>query len=90
MKNTVSAGYFWWPTDSARTPANPSTTYLLLSLAMAETVTAAENGQVNLWSNGFGAAGGAASTINTAENNIYAAFAENPFGGENTAPATAR
>ena len=85
MKTTNTAGD-WWIYDSTRSSSNPITETLQASL------TSAEDDQptyaVDFLSNGFKIRN--SSVVSSGQPYIYAAFAENPFGGENTAPATAR
>jgi hypothetical protein len=81
-------GEYWHLYDSTRNTFNASNRYLFPSLADAEGTSGRD---IDILSNGFklrGTDGG----INSATNRKYIAmcFAENPFGGNGVAPATAR
>ena len=86
MVKGTPAGYNWAIFDSTRSPYNPSTARLIPN----STVDEQNDYPIDLLSNGFKIRNTAGSAGGAAVNYIYAAFAENPFGGENTAPATAR
>ena len=82
MIKSASTTSHWQVYDSTRNANNPTTLFCMADSSLGETT----NSDIDLISNGFkirssNVPGG---TV------IYAAFAENPFGGENTAPATAR
>ncbi len=81
-------GEYWHLYDSTRNTFNASNRYLFPSLGDAEGTSGRD---IDILSNGFklrGTDGG----INSASNRKYIAmcFAENPFGGNGVAPATAR
>ena len=81
-----SAAEHWQVLDSTRNTYNPANAVLQPSATSIE--TASSSNDVDFLSNGF-----KIRTSHTAYNNgtyTYAAFAEHPFGGENTPPATAR
>lgn len=84
---TAASTTSWWIEDTARSTCNVSGYNLQVDSAGAETVA---NNDLDILSNGF------KLRLNWSGNNvlngtyIFAAFAENPFGGSNVAPATAR
>jgi hypothetical protein len=71
--------------DTARNPYNPAATLLFPSTNDADTTG---TDYIDFVSNGFKLrhTGG----LNAAVDYIFMAFAENPFGGDGVAPATAR
>ena len=73
--------------DTARGPINPNSTVLYANEDAADANDTAN--VVNLLSNGFKCRGTGTNT-NAAVSYIYAAFAENPFGGSGVAQARAR
>jgi len=89
IKRTNSAAN-WYIDDTARNPINPT-----VNTINADTTTA-ESGNANLaaldiLSNGFKNRQGAGTGINDSGSTyIYMAFAEHPFIGDGTNPATAR
>ena len=76
----------WQIRDNARSPYNPAINTLYPNTFSAEYTGA--QADVDLLSNGFKIRN-TDINLNT-KTYIYAAFAEQPFGGENTPPATAR
>jgi hypothetical protein len=86
IRNPTAANY-WYLYDTARNPTNVSANIFYGFTTDAENIgNAAYN--LDIVSNGFKLRNSNAY-LNSA-NMIYMAFAENPFGGENTSPATAR
>ena len=78
----------WNLYDTARSQFNASTLWLNPNLSDAELTTAAA---LDILSNGFKARDAGGSATNASGGTyIYIAFAENPFGGSNVAPSTAR
>jgi len=82
---TVAGNWMMW--DTLRNPNNPIQNRLVANVANGEGSYSTQ--EVDILSNGFKWRG-ADSDVNESYYYIYMAFAENPFGGENTAPATAR
>ena len=79
----------WIILDTKRFPNNPNETGFKVDTDAAE--AADYNYTVDFLSNGFKIRNNATANLNaTSQKYIYMAFAENPFGGQNTAPATAR
>lgn len=88
LKRSDSTGD-WFMLDTARNSANTANNYLLANSSNAEAATIA----VDVLANGFKIRvdGTSWPAVNpTGGTVVYAAFAENPFGGNNVAPATAR
>lgn len=84
-----TSGYNWTIVDSTRNPHNPVDTYLFPNQTLSDDTYSTYN--LDFVSNGFKLRNSSATDTNyTGNTYIYAAFAENPFGGKNTAPATAR
>jgi hypothetical protein len=83
-----NVGSSWFIYDTTRDILNPANRTLNSDNGTATEVSAAFQ-NIDLVSNGFKLRTNNAS-FNAGYNYIYAAFAENPFGGENAAPATAR
>jgi len=72
--------------DNERNPYNESANYLLANTSDAE---GSSGTQIDLLSNGFKPRSvGGCNTSGASY--IFAAFAENPFGGSGVSPATAR
>jgi hypothetical protein len=86
MTKNMDTADQWGIRDTARNPFNITDKLLNPNAATAE--TSAASGYIDILSNGFKARS-ADSNINT-QSMLYMAFAENPFGGEDIAPATAR
>jgi hypothetical protein len=76
----------WEIYDNARNTYNPETLILNPDLTNAESTV---NG-IDFLSNGFKVRTADANFNTSGQTYIYAAFAENPFGGSNVAPVTAR
>jgi hypothetical protein len=83
----IDAASNWHIRDAERNPNNPDTDWMEIDNAAAEqTGNAGYN--IDYYANGFKWRG---TVLNVSGGNyVYIAFAENPFGGENAAPATAR
>ena len=86
MVKGTPAGYNWAIFDSTRSPYNPSTARLIPN----STVDEQNDYPIDLLSNGFKIRNNAGSAGGATGDYIYAAFAENPFGGNNVSPVTAR
>jgi len=87
IKN-IDATESWNLRDSSRDPFNVSKEILVPNTTAAEATSG--GGQfADLLSNGFKLRG-TDPGVNSSETFIYMAFAENPFGGNGIAPATAR
>ena len=85
IKNNGATGD-WLMYDDARSPSNEIDDQLIANAATAETTGSEE---ITFLSNGFSPAT-TDSYINASGNTyIYAAWATNPFGGEDTTPSTA-
>ena len=85
-----TSGYNWTIVDSTRNTYNPIDTYLFPNQQLANDGPYSTY-HLDFVSNGFKLRNSSATDTNyTGNTYIYAAFAENPFGGENTAPVTAR
>ena len=82
-----SATGSWRIHDATRSPNNENKTTLLADTADAENV---DSSGVDLLSNGFKAIWSNSEINGSGVEYYYAAFALNPFGGENAPPATAR
>lgn len=80
----------WHIRDSTRSEYNPAEHTLYPNKTDAEPATGNTGNYVDLLSNGFKIRNGDGDQNMLNETYIYAAFAENPFGGENTAPVPAR
>jgi hypothetical protein len=80
LMNKTTAAQNWYITDSARNPYNVADKQLSPNLADAESASA----YTDLLSNGFKLRFSDTGTY------IFIAFAENPFGGKDTTPMTAR
>lgn len=88
MIKRISGGAGGWAMlDTARSQFNPVALELSSESAQAESATLL----VDITANGFKVRNAAAATnANSSSEYFYMAFAENPFGGSNVAPATAR
>ena len=86
IKGRSNAGN-WNIYNSATNPSNPADELLRANIANAS--EAASENNIELLSNGFKCSGNNAN-INETYHYVYMAFAENPFGGKNTPPATGR
>jgi len=85
---TIGLGYDWFIWDTTRDTNNPSDTVLKPNLTQDEATASSPAQEIDILSNGFKIRG--ANQVNQLTNHIYCAWAENPFGGENQPPATAR
>jgi hypothetical protein len=83
---SVSTSGNWYQYDNARNTYNPETLVLQASQTSGDTTV---NG-VDFLSNGFKIRTTNGNVNTSGQTYIYAAFAENPFGGSNVAPVTAR
>ena len=81
----------WVIWDSTRSPNNPSKVVLFPNTDGGE-ATGSDRWDIDLLSNGFKIRNGYTESNTTSDNGtyVYAAFAENPFGGSNVSPANAR
>jgi hypothetical protein len=86
FKNSNS-GNNWDMMDTQRSPINPADQDLQPSTSSAEYTP---GNQVDYLSNGFKLRTASANINGSGNTIIYMAFAENPFGGDGVAPATAR
>ena len=87
FKNTNIADN-WYIYDSTRDLDNPVHNKLFPNLPNKE-LTDTDN-SFDFLSNGFKLRSNNGASNNSGNTIIYCCFAENPFGGENTAPANAR
>jgi hypothetical protein len=86
LKSSTDA-FDWQIYDSTRSPTNPA----LLTLRPNQTASEVTSGNdLDILSNGFKARDNGSINNNSGSTYLYMAFAESPFGGENTAPANAR
>ena len=88
MKKTSAVDY-WIVYDSARDPDNFVNKRIYVNTSGAEDPHAT-NDHVDLLSNGFKQRSAGTRLNASGGSYIYMAFAENPFGGDGAAPATAR
>jgi len=86
-KNIINAGNDWPIDDSARSPFNPDKARLWADLNNTENTGSVT---LDLLSNGFKIRTSNGEQNTSGSTHIYIAFAENPFGGDGVAPATAR
>ena len=75
--------------DSTRSIDNP-TDDLIYANSDGDETTNDTSHAIDFLSNGFKCRGTSLQENGDGRDYVYAAFAENPFGGENTAPANAR
>ena len=78
------AGSHWSIWDSTQVPTNP------VNFSLQADQTGNSNNRIDILSNGFKIRNAAQVSSTDGSEYIYCAFAENPFGGQNTAPANAR
>jgi hypothetical protein len=83
---TGGAGYDWIILTAAIDTYNP----VIQELRANDTAPQVSNQQYDFLSNGFKFRTGVGKANASGQTYIYAAFAENPFGGSNVAPVTAR
>jgi hypothetical protein len=86
IKNTLVGNWFIY--DTIRNVANPADQVIFPDLTQQEVPQVAAN--VDILSNGFKIRGTGDGVNFSNAKYIYAAFAENPFGGSNVSPANAR
>ena len=89
IKRFNASGDSWIILDSTRDTHNFAFRALNSDTANAE-VSSGDQYAIDFLSNGFKIRSSNAAINNSSGNYIYMAWAENPFGGENMAPATAR
>ena len=87
IKEIDASGSNWHIYDNKRRTYNPNTVDLNADLAFAESYNAAD---IDLLSSGFKIRTVGTGTNESGKTYIYAAFAENPFGGSGVAQARAR
>jgi len=88
IKQSTGAAAHWYIIDSSRDIANAAKHQLQPNLANAESVGV---DILDFLANGFMIKTSSAGSFNGyGDSYIFMAFAENPFGGSNVAPATAR
>jgi len=85
LKASTSTSGNWLLVDTARNTFNVVNDRLVMSSAAEDTGTS-----IDFLSNGFMCRGSGDDASLSGATIIYAAFAENPFGGSNVPPATAR
>jgi hypothetical protein len=81
-----SFGGEWSIHDTTRSPQNPNRLVIAADIPNNEIT----QGGIDFLSNGFKIRDGGGWTNQSGGTYVYAAFAENPFGGQNQPPATAR
>ena len=87
LKRATGGEESWQLVDTARRTYNPMTNY------MSADTPSTEASSVDFWdqlSNGFKLRNGGVYVNGSGDTYIFAAFAENPFGGSGVSPATAR
>ena len=87
FKNASQSNWWWSIHDSTRNPSNPTNLKLFANEDDPEDSSALS---VDLLSNGIKIRSNQGTWNNNGDTYIYAAFAENPFGGNNVSPATGR
>ena len=85
-KSSSAAATNWFVVDTARSPENVIDEWLLPNGSNAEQAQVV----ADVTANGFKIRNSLAEFNGSGSTYIYVAFAENPFGGSNVAPATAR
>ena len=88
MVKATDATHDWYMWDSTRSPNNGE--MLVLRPNQATTEFAQANVNVDFVSNGIKIRADGSGEVNTANNFIWCAWAENPFGGNNVSPSNAR
>jgi hypothetical protein len=86
LKSPTTA-FDWQIYDSTRSPTNPALLTLNPNQAASEVTS---GNDLDILSNGFKARDNGSINNNSGSTYLYMAFAENPFGGENQPPVTAR
>ena len=89
MTKNTSSGQDWQIRDNQRLGYNPADRTLAPNDPRTEN-GAASSYEIDLLSNGFKIRGGLAAINGSGNTIVFAAFAENPFGGDGVSPATAR
>jgi hypothetical protein len=89
IKRTDSNGN-WYVWDTTRDPNNDCFHHLIPDANNSENTNSGHSNQIDIVSNGFKLRRNGGNTNANNANYIYCCFAENPFGGENAPPATAR
>ena len=87
LLKSPTGAFDWQLYDSTRSPNNPATLSLRPNLGNAEVTS---GNDLDILANGFKCRDNGSPNNNSGSTYIYMAFAENPFGGENVPPATAR
>ena len=88
MTKKTNATGNWYMNDSARSPANPTSSF---GANLYADLTNAESGSgMDILSNGFKIRNTDSSQNTSGGTYIFMAFAENPFGGDGVAPVPAR
>ena len=88
VKNISNDSSSWMLTDTTRSINNPVDDLLFANNTVSEIVSTSY--VVDILSNGFKPKVGDSNLNSSGSNYIYAAFAENPFGGSNVSPVNAR
>ena len=88
MIKPITIADSWAIFDSTRTPFNPSDSYLYANTTATEGTSSSF--AIDMLSNGFKVRTTNGNLNQSGQTFVYMCFAKNPFGGENTAPATAR
>ena len=86
MVKNLDTGGGWVRLDTARSAHNPCK----INLSPANVSEATMDGGLDFLANGFKVRQGGGELGDAGLNFAYMAWAENPMGGENVAPATAR
>jgi hypothetical protein len=79
----------WYVWDTTRDINNPCFQHLIPDSTNPENTNSGTANQIDILSNGFKLLSTGGNT-NAAGTYVYACFAENPFGGSNVSPVTAR
>lgn len=88
MIKGITQGWPWMIWDTSRNTSNPSTQILKANETQNQSDASSTAVIIDILSNGFKLRN--AGQMNQAADYAYIAFAEHPFGGENTPPANAR
>ena len=88
MIKCISSSANWIINDTTRDPSNPNNLSLYTSLTNSE--ASPSNNKIDFLSNGFKLRGNDTQTNSSNKTYVYAAFAENPYGGSNVVPSNAR
>ena len=87
MLKSFTNAFDWQIYDSTRSPDNPATLTLSPNLATGEVTS---GNDLDILSNGFKPRDNGSINNNSGSTYLYACFSENPFGGSNVSPVTAR